>query len=326
MRRCLICSSPDLVVLRSASDLRADAEWALHHFGKRISDRSHARLKDTAHFTRTPDSDLLRCRACESLSRDERPGVSELARRYREDRYDAELLVELARRFLESYEADSDRLLSYGVSPGARVLEVGSYVGGFLEFARRHGWHATGLDVGAQMAAFARARGLDVVSQPFESADLPREHFDAVWILNCFEQLAESPEATLARAHAVLKPGGLLAIRTPSAHFVSLAYRFPDRVARLLLSGSNLAGVPYLRCYADAALRDLLRGAGFERMAVGGRFPRSLATHAYEGTVLGTPAARDAAFAAVSRLRRRICFPWMDVTARRPPRRVPSTP
>jgi SAM-dependent methyltransferase len=161
---------------------------------------------------------------------------------------------------------------------------------------------------------------------PVEADPFPPESFDAVWIPNCFEQLAEPPASTLDRVRRLLRPRGLLVLRTPTADFVSLAYRCPAPVGRLLLSGSNLTGVPYLRCYSEPALRQLLEGAGFTRIAARGRFPTSLAASAYGSTPLAIRSVRDPLFGLVSRLRRRLCFPWMDVTARRPPRRAPREP
>ena len=97
-----------------------------------------------------------------------------------------------------------------------RVLEVGSFVGGFLHEARTSGLQAIGIDPNEQMVELIAARGSrscprrSRLSRPGAAC----RRFDAVVIWSTFDQLTR-PRAALAAALRVLRPAGLLLLRFP---------------------------------------------------------------------------------------------------------------
>src|SRR6266542_3064503 len=91
----------------------------------------------------------------------------------------------------------------------ARVLEVGSYVGGFLAAAHDAGLDAQGIDVGVQVSDFVRAKGLTVHTGTLQAAQFDAEAFDAVCVWNCFDQIPE-PWATVSEIYRLLRTGGWL--------------------------------------------------------------------------------------------------------------------
>jgi tocopherol O-methyltransferase len=103
---------------------------------------------------------------------------------------------------------------------GGRVLDVGCGVGGpALWLARNLRCSVLGLTISpvqARMAAEkARAEGLSRLAR-FEVADANRlnyaaESFDAVWVIECSEHLANKARFVASCARA-LKPGGMLAL------------------------------------------------------------------------------------------------------------------
>jgi SAM-dependent methyltransferase len=97
-----------------------------------------------------------------------------------------------------------------------RVLEIGSGPGTFLEVGRERGWQAVGVEPSRAAAAYARARGLEVVESFFGDAlvgSLGR--FDVVHLSDVLEHVPD-PEAVLRRARRVLEPGGLVAVVVPN--------------------------------------------------------------------------------------------------------------
>jgi hypothetical protein len=70
------------------------------------------------------------------------------------------------------------------------VLEIGSFTGSFLKAAAHIQWGALGLDIGIETSSFARARGLNVMSVDLLEAQLPEFAWDAAFIWNTFDQLA----------------------------------------------------------------------------------------------------------------------------------------
>jgi SAM-dependent methyltransferase len=302
--------------LRTADELAGDARWTRDLFTRRLEDMPLSMLKDTAYFTKRDRAGLLHCRKCGSIARDVPAVPHEI---YPEDEYDSSLLDLLRRRFKQAYWNDLAWYTNLGLQRNATVLEVGSYVGAFLEFAAELGWDALGVDVGGDTARAMRNRGLRVREEPFTPTAFQAEAFDAVFILNCFEQLSDEPRMLLLGLAKLLRKHGRLVIRTPSADFVRLAYAgpMPRLGGRHLLAASNLGGVPYARCYSVRALEGLLNATGFELVRLRGRSPTSLAQAAYGRTPLAGRAVRDATFGLASRLSGTVCFPWFDVDAAR---------
>ncbi len=82
--------------------------------------------------------------------------------RYRRCRYRTDTLDELCRKGRAELDRKAGRLRARGVVAGARLLEIGSYGGAFLELAHQAGCRATGIDINPDVVAHCRARGFDV--------------------------------------------------------------------------------------------------------------------------------------------------------------------
>ncbi len=282
---------------------------------------------------------LLSCATCGLAVRDELS-----AARYEEDVYDSDLLRHLYPRYQAAFQSKEAHYRDL-VPPGAEIIELGSHLGAFLEVAESWSWRPIGLDIGRITSAFARDRGLTVRRASLDEAKLSRHHADALFIWNCFEQL-EEPSACLRSAHSVLKPYGLVIVRTPNVTFyeqrreaLGKAFRRRALQAPILvvlgigpsalgkafrrralqeLGYNNLLGFPYLAGYSPSALASLLRRNGFAPVM------------AFDSTPITVPFAdplpqveRDS-----ERLRRRdeqsaaippenLSGPWIEIVARR---------
>jgi SAM-dependent methyltransferase len=65
-------------------------------------------------------------------------------------------------------------------------------------------------------AAFARRRGIEVVNEPIEDAELPVSHFGSILLSNVLEHIRD-PLAALRRLHPALRPNGRLYVVVPNA-------------------------------------------------------------------------------------------------------------
>ena len=95
-------------------------------------------------------------------------------------------------------------------SPGLQVLDVGCGTGIAARQFQAAGCRVLGVDVDARMAAFARRQGLDVDVAAFEAWDPSGRAFDAVVSGQTWHWI--DPVAGAAKAAAVLRPGGRLAL------------------------------------------------------------------------------------------------------------------
>lgn len=112
---------------------------------------------------------------------------------------------------------------------GAAVVEVGPGAGQLLEYLRRIGARAVGVEPNSVAAASCRQRGVDVIQAMFDedllaSGRLDPGRFDAVVFLESIYHLFDLREA-LALAHRLLRSKGELIIRAfdieslPVRHF-----------------------------------------------------------------------------------------------------------
>jgi 2-polyprenyl-3-methyl-5-hydroxy-6-metoxy-1,4-benzoquinol methylase len=100
-----------------------------------------------------------------------------------------------------------------GPAEGRKLLDVGCYIGVFLEIAARHGWEAWGIEPSQWAAEQARRNGLNVIHGTLATAELPQASFDVVTLWDVIEHLAD-PVDEIKRIHRLLKPGGLIVIHT----------------------------------------------------------------------------------------------------------------
>jgi SAM-dependent methyltransferase len=188
------------------------------------------------------------------------PTSAELQRRI-EERYGSEYggfrvdphFVAVVRRQL------SGRLRHLGPE-SASLLDVGCGNGEFLRLASAAGFACEGIDVSEAAAQLCRSKGLrvsagDFLSQPFDSP------FHLVTMWDVLEHLRE-PFEFVARAFALLRPGGTLVLKIPSPG--QLVFRFlhvlPGR------GGALLSAPAHVQYFNEGSLAELLRRAGFEEV------------------------------------------------------------
>jgi SAM-dependent methyltransferase len=260
---CPVCREATDAVFLTRNEIAAELAARDQFFAARL-DRTVARtplatdhwplttgLRDLTDVVLGTPAAIFRCMRCSVLIRDEVPGEEA----FRDDRYDEgtlELLHATHREAFAQKESDYRSLLP----ASARVIEVGSYVGGFLSTAATWGWEVVGADIGRDAVRFCRELGLDARCTHLEECGLAAESFDAVFVWNCFEQLA-APAALLAEARRVLRVGGFLVVRIPDADF----YIRHTSVAVLAYNG--LLGWPHRFGYDAQSVRWMVENREF---------------------------------------------------------------
>ncbi|MFL6351265.1 MAG: class I SAM-dependent methyltransferase [Bryobacteraceae bacterium] len=229
---------------------------------------SRNELKDLTDFFHQGAADILTCAECKLLLRDEHePRAAET---YSEDEYDPSVMERLYPRYLEAFRAKEKPYRAL-LPTGAQVLEIGSHYGAFLETAQEWDWRAEGIDIGKDTSRFARSKGFTVHSKEIGESGFGESSFDGIFIWNCFEQIAD-PKPTLAECRRILKPHGLLTLRTPNGLFYALCETLlaegvlQSGAAGFLLQAmgyNNLLGFPYLYGYSAATLDRLVKQFGF---------------------------------------------------------------
>jgi SAM-dependent methyltransferase len=105
-------------------------------------------------------------------------------------------------------------VVSTGIGPGSRLLEVGCGPGTATQPLAERGYRITAVELGAGLAAVARARlaaypRVEVVTASFEDEPPGGHGYDLVYAATAWHWV--DPAVRYRRAHEVLRPGGYLA-------------------------------------------------------------------------------------------------------------------
>jgi SAM-dependent methyltransferase len=257
-------------VVCDAAEVRAQLEWLEGFHLRRLKPGPSGRppraaLEDRADFTQGFATNVVACTGCGLIFRDPRPSRSAIEATYARDQYGAARLEALFQSQHDLYRRKARVLRRWlPAGQGVCIVEVGSFVGGFLMAGRSEGWDVRGIDPGEEVARFCRARGLPVFRGTLEEMRLRPRSVDCVAVWNTFDQLPE-PATTLDAIQRVLRPGGVLALRIPNGLFfrraVSRLRRWPaplTNALRAVLAWNNLLGFPYLHGYTVATVDRLL--------------------------------------------------------------------
>ncbi len=138
-----------------------------------------------------------------------------------------------------------------------KLLEIGSFLGIFLDRIRSAGWEVTGLEPYRPVANYARRKyGLNIVDAILPAAGFPEAAFDAVVMLHVIEHLPD-PSADLREIRRILRPGGVLVVETP--RFDSLMFKILGRRERSI---GNCNG--HIFFFTTTTLRKLLEKHSLE--------------------------------------------------------------
>lgn len=170
---------------------------------------------------KTVTTTLVRCCQCGLVYQQPRPTPDEIVQHYPPEYNAYHYHRELRQRSVFGRWATK-----YGIAKRCRyitrykqagvLLDVGCATGLFLEGMRRRGrWELWGLEPSVHAAEVARQMGFRVITSTLETADLPEGYFDVVTMWDVIEHLHD-PAGALRHIARILKPNGILVIRTPN--------------------------------------------------------------------------------------------------------------
>jgi SAM-dependent methyltransferase len=285
---CLLCGGSDFVIIAVPSDIAAQRCYLKQFHRSRLieslsAETRRSSLTDRISFTHNYETYIVACRACGLLCRNPHPSGEAVTEAYAGDRYEEpHLQAEFESQLAWARGKIPFVARHLAVHRSLHMIEVGSFVGGFLEAAREHDWDIIGVDPGDTVVRFCRDRGLPVFQGTLQELPQPSYGIDAVVIWNTFDQLPD-PRPLLRTVAQLLKPDGLVVIRVPHGD----CYRFAMELTKIHhwmrtpvytgLAWNNLLSFPYLYGYGLATLDCLVGEFGLVREAV---YPDTLMTSA----------------------------------------------
>jgi 2-polyprenyl-3-methyl-5-hydroxy-6-metoxy-1,4-benzoquinol methylase len=153
-----------------------------------------------------------------------------------------------------------------GPPQGRRLLDVGAYIGVFVEVARDAGWQACGVEPSRWAVEVAQSAGLPVIQGTQQSFELEKGKFDVITMWDVIEHVSD-PAAELARSFELLKPGGIIAVHTMDIESVA---------ARLLGQRWPWLMDMHVHYFSRRTMKQMLQKTGFELIWCGaqGRYLR----------------------------------------------------
>lgn len=208
---------------------------------------------------------IVQCNHCDLVYANPRWSAEELVAAYTavedeiyvHEREGRELTFEKHLNALEKYTGPAD---------GRTLLDVGAYIGVFVEIAREHSWLAEGVEPSAWAVTQASKRGTPIHQGTQHDLMLSNRKFDVVTMWDVIEHVTD-PAAELRQAYHLLRPGGWLAVHTMDID--SLA-------ARVLGSRWPWLMDMHLYYFSRKTLSEMIQNSGFEIVWSGsqGRFLR----------------------------------------------------
>lgn len=163
-------------------------------------------------------------------------------------------------RYTENIRRGSARVLGdlkRGFPERGRLLEVGSSYGGFLAEARRDGWDVTGIELDERATRYAREQfGLRVfLGTLHDHLERLQGPYEVVAMFHVIEHVP-APVQLLQICRKLLKPGGLLILKTPNVESL---------VAKLTGASWQWIYPPaHIHLYSPTTLATLLVKAGYQ--------------------------------------------------------------
>ncbi|MEL6645946.1 MAG: class I SAM-dependent methyltransferase [Pseudomonadota bacterium] len=165
-----------------------------------------------------------------------------------------------------TYEHTMARTRDY-LNPTDHVLELGCGTGSTALLLSRAVAQMTATDISGEMIRIARAKAADQGARtvtfqtaPSDADIFAEASFDAVMGFNLLH-LLENPVRTIRRAHAQLKPGGVLITKTPCLGDAGFVLRIVIPVMQML-GKAPFVGFPTAR-----GLESMMHEVGFEVIA-----------------------------------------------------------
>ena len=153
-----------------------------------------------------------------------------------------------------------------GAGNGRRLLDVGAYIGVFVEVATKAGWDAQGIEPSSWAVQVANRQGINVKQGTLEDSSFQNSHFDVITMWDVIEHLAQ-PKSDTAKAFDLLKPGGHLVIHTMD---------IDSQIARLMGKRWPWLMDMHLHYFSKESLGRMLKDLGYDLIWSGtqGRYLR----------------------------------------------------
>jgi 2-polyprenyl-3-methyl-5-hydroxy-6-metoxy-1,4-benzoquinol methylase len=204
---------------------------------------------------------IVKCASCGLVFRNIRPTDKDLQNFYTEGRIKNETDDWVAGR-INVFRPYASLFEHYRKTN--RILDIGAGHGFFLSMMQQKGWKCEGIEPSRSCAEFARKNFKISMENNFShGAHYEDNRFDAVTFWNVLDHLP-NPLETLKEVNRILRPGGLLLVRSPNATFHVPVKRVLKRTKGMLrLFGFTDQSIFHLYSFDRNTIAGILKASGF---------------------------------------------------------------
>lgn len=238
---CPVCSSPNIKPFRKRNVSYKD----FNHNQIKITDSDYGKIWD-----------LSRCFDCTHIFANPCPTseyIQSLYKKIKDPSYEEETAGRKKNFFPILWN-------THEILPGrGNIFDVGAATGIFLNLAQKYGWNPDGIEASTWAVDRAREKyNLNIQKGTFESAELKKDHYQAVTMIDFIEHIPHPFKAVL-KAQEILRPGGLLCLVTPNQH--SLAAKLSGRKWWHFRPA-------HIHYFTKKSLQILMQNAGFKTVKI----------------------------------------------------------
>lgn len=193
---------------------------------------------------------IVRCNTCNLVYSNPREHMEPLLKGYRNVIDKEYIKTQVYRKILLS-----EHLLKVEqFKKRGTLLDVGCFVGLFLELAKQKKWKVFGIEPSIWAVKIAKKRGIKILGERIEKAKLKSNFFDVITFWDTIEHIAD-PKTVLKTAHKALKKDGIIAISTPNIEslFAKILGKYYPLLIRM-----------HVILFSPKTLSRLLEETGFE--------------------------------------------------------------
>lgn len=159
-----------------------------------------------------------------------------------------------------------------------KVLDIGCYLGSFLDYARQQGFETYGCELDKNYVDYVKAKGHTCYYGAIEELDLPDNYFDVISLQEVFEHVTR-PAHLLENLHKLLAVDGLLIIEVPNMYFHYIKGKIEKNILNRLMNRPEVGLAPHhhLNHFTVKTLSRLLSHKGFRVIGTEMRKARAVA-------------------------------------------------
>ncbi|MGI6457455.1 MAG: methyltransferase domain-containing protein [bacterium] len=152
------------------------------------------------------------------------------------------------------------------------MLDVGCSVGTTMYQYHCRGWQTSGIDLDDCAVQTARNLGLNAQITTLEDAEFPPDTFDFITMMDVIEHVADH-KPLIEKLYSILKPGGILKLKTPC----------PESIVHYQYGPQWVASDTHLLYFSRRILTRCLEDHDFEIMATRSYLEANKISHTYAG-------------------------------------------